>query len=90
MKLVIDIPEEEYKMLVNSYQFLFNEHTFDNLRESIKNSTPLPKGHGRLIDENKLKKEAIRCEWSRLAYDMLDHTLSYIKPIIDADRKEQE
>lgn len=54
---------------------------------AVKNGTPLPKGHGRLIDENKLKKEAIRCEWSRSAYDMLDHTLSYIKPIIDADKE---
>ena len=49
MQIVIDIPEEEYKMLVNSYQFLFNEHTFDNLRESIKNSTPLQKGHWKYI-----------------------------------------
>ncbi|MBR4377295.1 MAG: hypothetical protein IKP50_00195 [Bacilli bacterium] len=54
----------------------------------LHHGIPLPKGHGRLIDEKELKKEAIRCEWSRNMYDKLDYTLSYMKPIIEADIRE--
>lgn len=47
MKIVIDIPEDEY----NTGQLL---HYFgcysDKLDLVIYNGTPLPKGHGRLID----------------------------------------
>ena len=46
MKLMIDIPEEEYKRLV--YIDIFK------LRGYIENGTPLPKGHGRLIDADEL------------------------------------
>ena len=46
MKIVIDIPNEKYKRLPYIDQF--------SLREYIENGTPLPKGHGRLIDADKL------------------------------------
>ena len=42
MQIVIDIPNEKYKRLPYIDQF--------SLREYIENGTPLPKGHGRLID----------------------------------------
>ena len=48
MKIVIDIPNEKYKRLPYIDQF--------SLREYIENGTPLPKGHGRIIDENKITK----------------------------------
>lgn len=88
MKIVIDIPEEDYQKLKAKDKFY--DMYLNYYEKLIVNGTPLPKGHGRLIDENKLKEEAIRCEWSRPAYDMLDHTLSYIKPIIDADKGESQ
>lgn len=47
MQIVIDIPEdlyEECKRLGDKRDTLF---------ESIRNATPLPKGHGRLIDADK-------------------------------------
>ena len=48
MKIVIDIPNEKYKRLPYIDQF--------SLREYIENGTPLPKGHGRLIDADKAIK----------------------------------
>lgn len=52
MKIVIDVPEEEY----NTRQLL---HYFgcysDKLDLIIYNGTPLPKRHGRLIDADELK-----------------------------------
>lgn len=46
MQIVIDIPIEQYNEIV------YND--VNKLREIIKNGTPLPKGHGRLIDANKV------------------------------------
>lgn len=53
MKLVIDIPEEEYSNAVNNLRLSQN---YDGMvfRKLIKNGTPLPKGHGRLIDASVL------------------------------------
>lgn len=49
MKLVIDIDEHEYNKALNGN---FNVTAFS---EAVrKHSTPLPKGHGRLIDVNDL------------------------------------
>ena len=46
MKLVIDIPEEEYKC-VQITGCIVNKTWISN---AIYNGTPLPKSHGRLID----------------------------------------
>lgn len=51
MKIVIDIPEEEYERMKE--QSMFGK--VDVWRQAIQNGTPLPKGHGRLIDADELK-----------------------------------
>lgn len=52
MKLVIDIPEEVYKSIQdNDYCGISNSDMYN----AINNGTPLPKGHGRLIDEKEAK-----------------------------------
>lgn len=49
MQIVIDIPEKAYRQL----KFL-NEQGFGTvIDEAVANGTPLPKGHGRLIDADK-------------------------------------
>ena len=47
MKLIIDISEKEYELLK------FCGEDFSPLYKAIANGTPLPKGHGRLIDADK-------------------------------------
>lgn len=49
MQIVIDIPEYMYKELIEKE----NHSTIDSV---ILDGTPLPKGHGRLIDADELKK----------------------------------
>lgn len=83
MQIVIDIPEEYRENLLKNHRFSSEEIPIVSL--AIATGKPLPKGHGKLFDENELKKEAIRCEWSRNMYDKLDHTLSYMKPVLEAD-----
>lgn len=51
MQIVIDIPEESYKLLKNKgVDWLGAEH----ILSAVANGTPLSKGHGRLIDESKI------------------------------------
>ena len=51
MKIVIEIDEEEYE---KNKTARCDYHT---LRMAIMNGTPLPKGHGRLIDADALEKK---------------------------------
>lgn len=54
MELVIKIDEEEYeatKCIPKLYR--------GNLIKAIANGTPLPKGHGRLVDENHVIAELV-------------------------------
>lgn len=56
MKLIIDIPDEVY----NDGTFLDYFHVMSGeLVETIYNGTPLPKGHGRLIDADELSKRLV-------------------------------
>ena len=49
MKLIIDIHEKDYQSILNSGQVPYG------VVYAILIGTPLPKGHGRLIDANYLK-----------------------------------
>lgn len=50
MQLVIDIHEKDYQSILNSGQVPYGVVC------AIMNGTPLPKGHGRLIDADNLCK----------------------------------
>lgn len=52
MQIVIDIPDRLYANLPKIHNGSMASKT---LLEFVKNGTPLPKGHGRLIDADKLK-----------------------------------
>jgi len=51
MQIVINIPEQMY---INAKADMLCAASV--IARAIKNGTPLPKGHGRLIDENKITK----------------------------------
>ena len=50
MKVVIDINEVDYELCKNPMQPM----PFHSIKRAIANGTPLPKGHGRLIDADEL------------------------------------
>lgn len=50
MQIVIDVPEDYYKVIK---EIPAEQSTADML--IIRNGTPLPKGHGRLIDADELE-----------------------------------
>lgn len=55
IELVIKIPEELYLSYKDRLHML-GDTGMDMIAQSISNGTPLPKVHGRLIDENKITK----------------------------------
>ena len=51
MKIVIDISQGDYKKVQDG------RASVSMMRKVIRNGTPLPKGHGRLIDADEITKD---------------------------------
>ena len=56
MKLIIDIDKDAYEEIK---KIVANKNEMCFMQKSIANGTPLPKGHGRLIDADYLDVEEI-------------------------------
>lgn len=56
IELVIKIDEYVYKDLIQTGENTIHLGTLLDLRNIVKNGTPLPKGHGELIDKSKICK----------------------------------
>lgn len=83
MKIVIDVPEKVYNHFCRGCRF------FDEVEEAIiaiTDGTPLPKGHGDIVDINHL----IDMFWDGGYMEITKYDLPKIKPIIEADKAESE
>lgn len=92
MQIVIDIEDNTYEAIEHEYCILPPQKgLLKVLWDAIHNGTPLPKGHGRLIDADRIVRTA---EIGGFGNNRdIDFVLSYIpkcKTIIEADGKEQE
>jgi hypothetical protein len=97
MQIVIDIPEEDYIRLRDEGMF-GNVTTF---KRAVRESTPLPKGHGRIGDLDALETEmvnGIRAGNYEEGYEVYAHIndmddcvdcVRYTDTIIEADRSER-
>ena len=56
MKIIIDIPEDVIESTKSSPNYYPTYH-FEKIWKAIVNGTPLPKGHGRLIDADAFLKD---------------------------------
>ena len=54
MQIVIDIDEEVFNSVKMGMRYTDD---VKNIMAQIENSTPLPKGHGRLIDESEMSQK---------------------------------
>lgn len=61
MQIVIDIPE---KLACEGFERSFTEEEKNVLIKAIGNGTPLPKGHGRLIDAGVLAVALAQIDWA--------------------------
>ena len=97
MQIVINIDDEDYDDITLTGENIINLGVLLDLREAVRNGTPLPKGHGRLIDADALEKKMCdreeklgddRALWESSAVSVaLD---MFASTIIEADKTESE
>ena len=87
IELVIKISEKYYKAIT---EISNHQCTADML--IIKNGTPLPKGHGNLIDQDKIEfsKTIHDAIWERISWSEAIKQIKYSAPtVIKADESEE-
>lgn len=57
MQIVINIDDEDYDDITLTGENIINLGVLLDLREAVRKGTPLPKGHGKLIDADALEKK---------------------------------
>lgn len=95
MKIVIDIPEDIF--VSENFVKYFGVWSF-KLQDTIENGIPLPKGHGRIGDLDKIKKEmqnyyddcAKTSEYTRLGFETAMAVVEDAQIIIETDKEEEE
>lgn len=86
IELVIKI-DEEIKAVIDKNGT--NENVTETLWQAVKNGIPLPKGHGRLIDADVLKRSWNGIETSVGYRKVIDlQVIDNATPIIEADKGE--
>lgn len=88
MKVVIDIDENVYTRLFDCG--IYNSIDMLNVCTIVRKGTPLPKGHGRLIDMKKLQNFVSRYTEHDAVQLILADREDYIPTIIEADKVESE
>lgn len=83
MQVLIEIPDEEYKKISNSNPSYADDFS---IYYAIKNGIPLPKGHGRLIDDERLKETIHR----NTVGDLFDQLIDMQPTIIEADKESED
>ena len=81
MQIVIDIPKEYYKIIT---EIPNHQCTADML--IIKNGTPLPKGHGRLIDADVIRDHL----GNSAGFDLIGRCIDDEPTIVEADSEVEE
>lgn len=98
MQVVIEIDNKLYEIIKNSKKLVTMYHA-SRCAEAVRNGTPLPKGHGKLKDTDKISDELerLRDSWNYYGneyesgnYEGYDHALDevlYAPTIIEADKE---
>lgn len=80
IELVIKIPKELYEQCKETELTEENEGFNFHIINTVANGTPLPKGHGDLVDRNDLKYER---------YNSYAYAIANAQTIIDADKESE-
>lgn len=97
MQIVIDIPEHIYES-VKAMQVICGGGRFSGktylqiLVNSVQNGTPLPKGHGKLIDADKYRYmwiDTFDSSYGDTCSKLFKDSVDYAPIIIEADKGER-
>lgn len=87
MQIVIDIPNRIYKIVQNRTLNITDDEILEN---ALKNGTPLPKGHGRLIDADSMKTMKNIQSANFNAVELIRLWIDNQPTIIETDKAESE
>ena len=83
IQLIIEVDE---KLVCEGFKRSFTEEERNTLIRAIGNGKPLPKGHGRLIDADKLDTRERGNNSQRTMWLNIDHIITEAPTIIEAAR----
>lgn len=90
MKIVIEIDDARFKDIRRIACVQFENYHFKTVEQIIANGTPLPKGHGRLIDADKLHHCECKGNFSECDTCLSDDLCNLVNntpTIIEADKE---
>lgn len=96
MQIVIDIPEDHKRVIdnlvIDGKGYLLPYEVEDTLAKAVKQSTPLPKGHGDLIDADELFLDIQTDEQMRLGEHLawVKERIDEAPTIIEAESEDKE
>ena len=83
MQIIIDIPKEMWERVKEGYVPL-------GISKHLRNGTPLPKGHGDLIDRTEFAEWVVTKSRDKLMYTYYLDALNTQNVIIKADTESEE
>ena len=85
MQIVIDVPEARYKDILRIASVQLNER-LATPEQIIANGTPLPRGHGRLVDEDEVRDLLYEQEYNYFTeLDKVCDTIGEATTLVEAD-----
>lgn len=88
MEIVINISKRTYDYILKKHNIVNGDRR--EVTDAICDGTPLPKGHGKLIDVNKLKTHYVGTEQGTDLEVYLETTVVYAQTIIEADKESED
>lgn len=93
MEIVIKIDDERYKNIQRIAEVQLDRSRFQTAEQVIANGIPLPKGHGRLIDADRLKRDNplhLGLDVPYVVEDTVEEIIDHAPTIIEADKESEE
>ena len=93
VKIVVDLPKSEYEYLAKLA--LKGDEQIGHYERVLIGGTPLPKGHGRLIDADEYKEHLYACETNGRPLHIMElderlATVDDVPTVIEADKEGAE
>lgn len=95
MEILIKIPDEDYKFIQDLQILRLGSRAgYKTIQQTvinaIKNGTPLPNGHGRLIDADKLDTRERGNNSQRTMWYQIDCIVKHAPTIVEADKENKK